>query len=282
MLQLEHHTGRRELVCSSRAKPRGFWQSLWMTYCLAIKVREGIAFAGDTRSNAGVDYVTSYRKLHTFKTASDRVVVLLSAGSLATTQEVCHRLRRDLQRSGVRNLNSAAHLFEVAAYVGSVSQAVQRKHQTALNTSGVNGESTFILGGQVKGETSGLFLIYPQGNFIEASDDTPYLQIGESKYGKPVLDRFAHLNLTLRQAARLTVLSLDATVKSNVTVGTPFDIGVYREGSLLAPVTARLEEDDEYLKLVGDTWSESLETCFKGLPDFEWPAIAQGPVRPLE
>ena len=244
-----------------------------MTYCLALCVGEGIAFAADTRSNAGVDYVSSYRKLHRFKTGPNNVVALLAAGSLATTQEVVSTLRRDLLSNGNESFNSHRHLFEMAGYVGRVSRAVQRTHAESLNSSGVSGEATFIMGGQIRGEPPGIYMIYPQGNFIEASDDTPYLQIGESKYGKPVLDRFASRDLSLDQAVRLAVLSLNATVQSNVTVGTPLDLGIYHADSLQPLVTGRLDEADEYYVQINEAWNRALKNAFLELPSFRWPNV---------
>ncbi len=245
-----------------------------MTYCVAIRVNEGIAFASDTRSNAGVDYVSSYRKLHRFQTADNNTLVLQAAGSLATTQEVVSRIQRDLGDSTKENLNSFAHLFEVAAYVGRVSQAVQQSYQPAMQQSGANGEATFIIGGQIKGGAPGIYMVYPQGNSIRASDDTPYLQIGENKYGKPVLDRLVDSKLTLIQATRLAVLSLIATIGSNVTVGPPIDLGIYRADSFKPLTTGRLGADDEYYRSITETWDSALREAFFKLPDFEWPEVA--------
>ena len=177
-----------------------------MTYCLAIQVDDGIVFAADTRTSAGVDYVTTYSKLHCFDTGGDNGIALLSAGSLATTQEVVSWVQRDLQQNNAENLNAFSRMFELAAYVGRVSQAVQATHRAALQASGVNGQASFIIGGQVRGEPPGLYLVYAEGNFIRASSDTPYLQIGETKYGKPILDRLVSPSLSLGQATRLAVL----------------------------------------------------------------------------
>lgn len=249
-----------------------------MTYCLAIQVKDGIAFASDTRSNAGVDYVSAYRKLHRFKTAAENVVVLLAAGSLATTQEVVSRIHRDLEQDALENLNRFHRLFEVAAYVGRVSQAVQQAHQAALSRSGISGEASFIVGGQVKGEAPGIYLVYPQGNFIRASDDTPYLQIGENKYGKPMLDRLVAPTLTLDQAVRLSVLSLIATIKSNVTVGAPLDLGIYHADSFKPLTTGRLDASDPYYQHITEAWNVSLRDAFMNLPSFQWPERAHAPL----
>ncbi len=199
-----------------------------MTYCLGLVLDQGLVVASDSRTNAGVDYVTTFSKLHVFTPAPDRIFMLLSAGNLATTQEVLNRIRRDLKQPGEdANLLSARYLFEAAEYVGKVSLGVQRDHGPALQQSGVSAETTLILGGQIAGEAHGLFLIYPQGNYFAASPETPYLQIGENKYGKPALDRIATPKLSLDDGARLCVVSLDATSRSNVTVGPPFEVAVY-------------------------------------------------------
>jgi putative proteasome-type protease len=249
-----------------------------MTYCLAIQVKDGIAFASDTRSHAGVDYVSAYRKLHRFKTAAHNVVVLLAAGSLATTQEVVSRIQRDLDRNEGESLNSFQHLFEIASYVGRVSQLVQQSHEPALARSGVNGEASFIVGGQVQGEQPGIYLVYPQGNFIRASEDTPYLQIGENKYGKPMLDRLVSPTLTLDQAVRLSVLSLIATIKSNASVGPPLDLGIYRADSLEPLTTGRLDASNAYYQRITDAWNTALQEAFVQLPSFRWPDRAHEPL----
>jgi len=241
-----------------------------MTYCLAIQVDAGIVFAADTRTSAGVDYVTTYSKLHCFSTDGDNGLALLSAGSLATTQEVVSWIRRDLEQNNAENLNSFSRMFELAGYVGRVSQAVQATHRAGLQASNVSGQASFILGGQVRGEPPGIYLVYAEGNFIRASSDTPYLQIGETKYGKPILDRLVAPTLSLAQATRLAVLSLNATIKSNVTVGTPIDLGLYRRDSFRAPERSRLDGEDTYYTAVNDGWNEGLKEVFMRLPEFEW------------
>ncbi len=241
-----------------------------MTYCLALSLNDGLVFGADTRTNAGVDYVTRYSKLHTFRPADDRVFVLLSAGSLATTQEVLNRIGRDLDSNAIENLNSFSYLFEVAGYIGRVSGAVQNDHAEGLGRSGVSGETSFILGGQIGTQPHGLFLIYPQGNAIAASPETPYLQIGESKYGKPMLDRILRPDIGLEEGARLAVVSLDATVRSNVTVGLPFDIALYRAGSLANPAIHRVAADDADYVALREAYQSGLRALFNQLPDLNW------------
>ena len=190
-----------------------------MTYCLAIRLDAGFVVGSDSRTNAGVDYVTSYSKMHSFQPAPDRVFTILSAGNLATTQQVLFHVQRDLDDPGsTRNLRTVSYLFEAAEYLGEVSARVQELHRTTMAASGVNVETTLILAGQVGTEVPEIFLIYPQGNFITASDATPYLQIGETKYGKPVLDRLVHAEQSLTLAARVALLSLDGTARSNLSV----------------------------------------------------------------
>ncbi len=237
-----------------------------MTYCLAIRVDEGLVFAADTRTNAGVDYVTSYRKLHVFRPTEDRVFVLLAAGSLATTRELIDQIGRDLDDSANReSLVSAGYLFEAADYLGRLSRQIQDKHGAALASSGVSGEVTLILGGQIMGRAPEMVLIYAQGNYIGASDETPYLQIGETKYGKPVLDRLAKRSLTLEEAGRLALVSLDATVRSNVTVGPPFDLALYAQDSLQQPRELRIEAETPYYERLRDSWQLGFEQSFAAL-----------------
>lgn len=249
-----------------------------MTYCVAIQVDQGIAFASDTRSNAGIDYVSAYRKLHRFQTAERNVIALLASGSLATTQEVVFRIERDLEEKAKESLNTFDRLFEIAAYVGRVSQDVQNSHRPAMSRSGISAEASFILGGQVHGHPPGLYLVYPQGNFIRASDDTRYLQIGENKYGKPMLDRLVRPELTLDQAIRLCVLSLTATIRSNASVGPPLDLGIYRADSFQPLITGRLGATDAYYQNVTEAWNNALKEAFLQLPDFKWPKVAHAPL----
>lgn len=224
-----------------------------MTYCVALYLEDGLVFASDSRTNAGVDYVTTYSKMHVFNPAPDRQFVILSAGNLATTQEVINHIQRDLDYPGEGpNLASVRYLFEAAEYVGKVSQQVQQEHSAALQQAGVSGETTLLLGGQIAGQEHGLMLIYPQGNYIAASRETPYLQIGESKYGKPSIDRISHHALSLDQGAQLALVSLDATARSNITVGTPFEVATYPKNQLSLSCHCRFDDKHPYLMAVRD------------------------------
>lgn len=240
-----------------------------MTYCLAMRVQAGLVFGSDTRTNAGVDYVTSYNKMHCFAPADDRVFVILAAGNLATTQEVLYCIQRDLDQEAAENLSTVSYLFEAAAYLGRVSQMVQGNHRQAL--SGIDGSATFLLGGQLRGQAHEIFLIYPQGNYIHSSEETPYLQIGESKYGKPMLDRILTPSTTLDEGAKLALVSLDATIRSNVTVGMPFDIAIYPVDSLVVPMRQEVIMESAYYTSFKAHWQAGLCQTFASLPSMTWP-----------
>ncbi|MEM7411374.1 MAG: 20S proteasome subunit A/B [Myxococcota bacterium] len=249
-----------------------------MTYCVAIQVDEGIVFGADTRTNAGVDYVTSYRKLHVFAPAQDRSFVLLAAGSLATTRELIDRIERDLAfPPNGASLSTAGRVFEAAEYVGRLSREIQEKHGAALARSGVTGEVTLILGGQIRGGPPELRLIYPQGNYIGVSDETPYLQIGETKYGKPVLDRLVRKSLPLSEAAKLALVSMDATVRSNITVAAPFDFALYPTDHFAPPTPFRIESDSPYYHEVREAWQRGFAESFAKLPAFPAPLPSTAP-----
>lgn len=242
-----------------------------MTYCVGLRLNDGLVFASDSRTNAGVDYVTSYSKMHVFQPADDRIFVILSAGNLATTQEVMNHIRRDIDYPNAGpNLTNVRYLFEAAEYLGKLSQEVQQEHNTALNSTGVSGETTLLLGGQINGEEHGLMLIYPQGNYIAASPETPYLQIGESKYGKPGLDRIVRPDLNLDEGARLCLVSLDATTRSNITVGPPFEVSTYKQNDMKLNCRCTFDETDPYLISLRRAWNDGINQVFQRLPSMQW------------
>lgn len=243
-----------------------------MTYCIALYLEDGLVFASDSRTNAGVDYVTTYSKMHVFTPGNDRLFVILSAGNLATTQEVINHIQRDIDYppDNLTTLANARYLFEAAEYVGQVSQQVQKEHSAALSSSGVSGETTLLLGGQIQGQAHGLMLIYPQGNYIAASHETPYLQIGESKYGKPSVDRIVDHQLTLAQGAQLCIVSLDATARSNITVGSPFEISSYIKDQYMLNHRCHFDQNHPYLLAVRESWNNGIRNAFMGLPPVPW------------
>lgn len=247
-----------------------------MTYCIGYWLEKGLVLASDSRTNAGVDYISAYSKMHVFQPSSDRLFVLLAAGSLATTQAVVNWIRRDLDRPaelehGVpRDLRHCDYLFEAAAYVGRVSVAVQKENEAELRAAGASGAASFLLGGQIGSEPHGLYLIYPQGNAIMATPETPYLQIGESKYGKPPLDNVGHTHLSLEDAARLCLISEVLTQRSNLSVGPPFELVVIPAGSLRIAQKLRIDADDPDLRAMIEIWSEAQREALHRLPQLPW------------
>jgi len=242
-----------------------------MTYCLAIKVDDGLVFASDSRTHAGVDYASVFSKMHRFELQHDRFMVLLAAGSLATTQAVVNLLRRDLENPAAPNsLNSCAYLFDAASYIGGISVRVQDQHAAAMQRSGFTSEATFILGGQIEGQPNEIYLIYPQGNYITASKTTPYLQIGETKYGKPILDRMAAPGTSLEDAARCALVSLDSTMRSNISVGPPVEVGIYQADSFEMGHHLNLDTSSPFYGDVQKRWAEGIRTAFGMLPRFDW------------
>jgi putative proteasome-type protease len=242
-----------------------------MTYCLAIKVDSGIVFASDSRTNAGVDHVDAYSKMHSFTVPGERAFVLLSAGNLATTQAVLNILRRDFDdRHSIRSLSTVDYVFDAAQYVGEVSCNVQTRHCESTRKSSVNLGASFILGGQIAGKPHDIFLIYPEGNYISPSPSNPYLQIGETKYGKPILDRIITHGTTLEVAGRCALVSLDSTMRSNVSVGPPIELALYRKDGLDIERHVTLDADSEYSLALREAWSDGLNRVFEGLPRFDW------------
>ncbi len=240
-----------------------------MTYCLAATVDAGLVFASDSRTNAGVDHINTYPKLHPFIWEGDRVLVVLSAGNLATTQAVVTELQRESEQGGP--LGEADYMAQVAAHVGRVSQQIQQRHRPeAPGSGGLSLEATFIVGGQIGGEPPELFLVYPQGNYITCSDEQPFLQIGETKYGKPILDRIITRSTSLEDAARCALVSIDSTMRSNLSVGPPLDLMLYRRDSLEEPRVLRYKMNSPYFASIRKQWGDGLRRIFDDLPRFDW------------
>jgi putative proteasome-type protease len=241
-----------------------------MTYCVAIKVNQGLVFGSDSRTNAGVDYVSVYSKMHSFAVPGERVFVLLTAGNLATTQMVVNLIQRDMERGAAGGLTGADYLYDAAHYVGELSVEVQERHAEALKQSGNSPEATFILGGQIKGRPPDIYRIYAEGNCVTASPETPYLQIGESKYGKPILDRIVNPALTLADAGRCALVSLDSTMRSNISIGPPIELAFYKADAFELTPHLSLKPNSPYYASVQKQWNEGLKRAFKRLPTFDW------------
>lgn len=240
-----------------------------MTYCLAINVEDGLVFCSDSRTNAGTDNVSVYSKMHTFVWPGNRSFVLLSAGNLATTQAVVKKLNGDVPAGLVPNLSTVNTMQEAADYVGVISTEVQKTH-SSRDTANTNFEATFIFGGQIGDAVPEIFMIYPQGNYIHESNEHPFLQIGEIKYGKPILDRVIKRNLAIERAARCALVSMNSTVRSNVTVGPPIEMLIYRRDSLDEGRHCSYNEDNAFARELSSKWNEGLMRALEALPAFPW------------
>ncbi|HWV11073.1 MAG TPA: proteasome-type protease [Pseudomonas sp.] len=236
-----------------------------MTYCVAMNLPEGQVFISDSRTNAGVDHIAIFRKLHLFGVEGERVLMLQSAGNLATSQSVVSLLRQRLQSDGV-NLHNVPNLFAAATLVGDTMREVLARDGDSSLVQGIDLSCSFLLGGQIQGEPPALYNLYPQGNFISSTDDTPYFQIGESKYGKPILDRSLDHRSSLSHALRCGLMSFDSTIRSNLSVGMPLDLMVYRADSLSIPQGFRVEEGDPYFENIRKQWGDGLRELLGQLP----------------
>ncbi len=236
-----------------------------MTYCVAIRVSQGLVFVADSRTNAGPDQLGNVSKMHSFEVPGERAMCILSAGNLATTQAVIRQLRRDLEKKSGTSLNRCSELAEAAEYIGRISRTEQGKHG-GKGKDAFNPEANFILGGQIGQRAPQIYQVYPEGNYISASERNPYLQIGELKYGKPILDRIIRDEVSLEVAGRCALVSMDSTMRSNATVGPPIELLTYVTGSLRLEKPLVLGEDHPYLRQLRLAWQEGLVKAFEGLP----------------
>ena len=239
-----------------------------MTYCVAMTVPEGLVFVSDSRTNAGVDQLATYSKMHQLLCTGERTFVLLSSGNLGTTQGVLSLLERDIKSGMLPNLATVPTLEEAAECIGIASTTEQHKHHEARKSlDGFMPEASFILGGQIRGSQPGLFLIYPEGNYVRATDTAPYLQIGETKYGKPILERAIGETVSLDTAARVALISMDSTLRSNATVGPPVELLMYQKDSMTSGVHYSFDQDDPYWVEMRRTWTETMRSAFARLPE---------------
>ena len=242
-----------------------------MTYCLAMRLNQGLVVLSDTRTNAGVDNVSTYRKLHVFRPAPDRLFVLQSAGNLATTQQVLDQIDIDLATTGEHtSLANVDHLFHAALYVGELSRRIAAEHKEALAAVGADGTATFLLSGQIGEDPPDVLLVFPEGNYIRASDDRPFLQIGEAKYGKFLLDVAVHVHADLSVGLKIALGSMMATASANLSVGPPYDAGVYCAGSFHLG-EYRFEAESEILAELREVWERHLLATIGELPEVELP-----------
>jgi putative proteasome-type protease len=242
-----------------------------VTYCLGMALNRGLVLAADSRTNAGVDHIATFRKMRVWERKGERVLVLLSAGNLAITQAVASVIdRQALADEGDCALMRAETLYDVARIIGEAVRIVHHEDAKALREAGVEFNISMILGGQIKGEPPRLFTIYAAGNFIEATAETPYFQIGETKYGKPIIDRVVSVDTDLTRAAKCALLSLDSTIRSNMTVGLPIDLLIYRRDSLEVDNHQLIREDDPYFNDLRCRWGKGMRDLFQVLPDPPW------------
>jgi putative proteasome-type protease len=241
-----------------------------MTYCVAVRLDTGMIFASDSRTNAGVDHIATFSKMRVYEKKDDRVIVVLSSGNLAMTQGVVNILDRHAAEEGPETIWKVASMYDATELVGSALREMVRRDGPFLSQANIDAHANLLVGGQIKGEAPRLFHIYGQGNYIEATDDTPYFQLGESKYGKPILDRVVSMATPQKEAAKCVLISFDSTMKSNISVGLPIDLLWYPRDSLRVGMQHRIREGDPYFTMLRSRWGGGLRRVFSELPDPDW------------
>ena len=243
-----------------------------MTYCVGMVLDQGLVFMSDTRTNAGVDNVSTFRKMQVWEAPGDRAMALMSAGNLATTQAVVSVLDERTKAHDERSPSLLAQpsMFQAARLVADTLRDVIAQHADSGQRADAAFNATLILGGQIAGGPPRLFLIYPEGNFIEAGDDTPFFQIGETKYGRPILVRAFEPAMPFEEAVKLLLVSFDSTVKANLSVGAPFDLQIVERDALRLGRARRIAADDRYFQQVSETWGVALKSALDRLPDFSF------------
>ncbi len=251
-----------------------------MTYCVGILVREGLVMVADTRTNAGVDNISTYRKLRVFETTGDRSMMVASAGSLSVTQAAVNRVMEALllpEDDERESLNTVPSMFRAAQLVGAALHDAKAVVDEAVQDNKVQTGATLLFGGSIGGRKPRLFLIYGTGNFIECQSDTPFLQIGELKYGKPILDRMINWETPLSEAIKVSLISFSSTMRSNLAVGLPIDIATIRTGASKIDLQHRIENEDPYYRELNDRWSNALRAAAAAIPQPDYAdAKAQG------
>jgi putative proteasome-type protease len=242
-----------------------------MTYCVATMIDAGIVFASDSRTNAGVDNISTFRKMKLFERSGERVLVVLSSGNLAVTQASLNHLDQAIRRNdGSPNLMNVGTMYEVAELIGNALREVRHRDGPYLMQGNVDGNASFIVGGQIAGEEQRLFMVYAEGNFIEATPETPYFQIGEVKYGKPIIDRVIGASTSIDDAVKCVLVSFDSTMRSNLSVGLPIDLAIYERNSLRITRSRRFDDQDAYMRSLRQSWGEGVKKAFAELPRLDW------------
>ena len=241
-----------------------------MTYCVGVLLDQGLVLASDTRTNAGVDQVAIFPKMHLFEIPGERLIALMTAGNLALTQSIVGRLREAVNKNEGVHLNNVSSLFEAASLVGDQVRYAFEKDGEHLKNHHADFQVSIIVAGQIKGEKPRLFTVYNAGNFIETSAETPYFQIGEIKYGKPIIDRVIRHDTKLMDAVKCILISFDSTIRSNISVAAPIDLVMYETDSFRTTLRQRVCENDPYYSTIRTGWSDGLKTVFKELPNPDW------------
>jgi putative proteasome-type protease len=244
-----------------------------MTYCVGLRLKEGLVLLSDTRTNAGVDNISTFNKMHVVEIPGDRVICLMTAGNLSLAQIVVNLVTEGFHShvlGGEMTLSRTPGMFATAQFVGEAIRKAFHDHGAAMREQGIGFDLSMLVAGQVKGRKMRLFQVYSAGNFIEATEETPFLQIGEHKYGKPILDRAAHYDTPLYDAIKLVLVSMDSTLRSNLTVGLPIDLLVYRLDSCRIDLKRRITADDPYFKTIREQWSSALREAYRAIPRPEW------------
>jgi putative proteasome-type protease len=252
-----------------------------MTYCIAIKLKQGLVMLSDSRTNAGVDHISTFRKMTVFEKKGDRVITLLSSGNLAITQMVRQRINQGFKDADdtPRTIWNVPTMFDAAQLVGDAVRVVAEREAEALKAAGVEFNLNLILGGQIGSEEPRLFHMYAAGNFIEAADENCYFQIGEAKYGKPILDRVIEPDMTLDEAAKCALISMDSTLKSNLSVGMPLDLLIYETNALDVTHVTHIDEKNEYFQMIRNSWGLKLKQVFGEIPAPNWLPLKAGESR---
>jgi len=249
-----------------------------MTYCIGIRLNAGLVFLSDSRTNAGIDQISTFRKMMVYEKPGDRFMTLLSAGNLSISQSVRELLQLEKIDRGpdIEPLTiwTAKSMFDAVRVLGATVRRVHEQDAAALQAAGIDFNCTMILGGQINGEAMRMFMVYSAGNFIEATRETCFFQIGESKYGKPILDRVLTPGTPLDEAAKCALVSMDSTLKSNLSVGLPLDLLVYREGSFESEQIVCIDDENPYFKMIHDTWGQRLREVFESIADPVWDGSA--------
>ena len=245
-----------------------------MTYCVGMRLNSGLVFLSDSRTNAGVDHIGSFRKMTLFENPGDRIMVLLTAGNLSISQSVRQTISEYLTPDGT-SIWTASSMYEAAQIVGESIRSVHKRDAESLEQFGIDFNVSLIFGGQIRGERCRLFQMYSAGNFIESHDENPYFQIGESKYGKPIIDRVITPNTPLDEAAKCALISMDSTLRSNISVGFPLDLLLYDEDALTISRFVTIDEKNQYFQMLRNSWGKELRSVFEGIADPVWNAAPE-------